>query len=351
METLLTDDPMMLSKAVLDARAPSAGVGRSFNLGQASNSVSWRTPSEEVSESSRKLDMSLDDLIAQNTRDDKPHPRQQSYHYQYKGRNGPLGSGINHGPYSNRNVAYVPFSPAVGRQHPLVFPTPPFSRPMPNFQNGPLLAQPFPASRLADGFPSLRPVVFRAQPYSQVGLPILAGRKKEVSENSAALALALFDSELLYPAMVTGTQGQTIESPDDLLIIRFKGTDVLKVRKARGDMILNSGGWKTLSTRLVLNKALAPLGIWIEEVPTDEEASDPLKLNGTKTSSNQWRVVDSSASFLATFNDGMVIGNIGVARKQLLARASVIAQHWKQVKSNITRNSGAPQRLANGWAR
>lgn len=49
---------------------------------------------------------------------------------------------------------------------------------------------------------------------------------------------ALNDSELIYPVMIESSDGTTqVESSDDALIIEFKGTQVLKVRKSRGEMV------------------------------------------------------------------------------------------------------------------
>lgn len=161
---------------------------------------------------------------------------------------------------------------------------------------------------------------------------------------------ALNESELIYPVLIQDeSTGNEIESPDDSLIIRFKGTDVLKVRKSRGDLILNSGGWKTLSTRLVINKALKPLGIWVEEVPSEQDlslVSSDLSIVETSSSNikpnHTWRVTDGNA-FLTRFSDGVTIGSIGVnGRAQLMARASVIAQHWKQIKTSMTATRRKP---------
>lgn len=70
------------------------------------------------------------------------------------------------------------------------------------------------------------------------GLPTRPSQKRCVV-NSIALAeqSALNESELVYPVFVEDESGSRIESPDDALIIKFKGTDVLKVRKSRGDLV------------------------------------------------------------------------------------------------------------------
>lgn len=88
---------------------------------------------------------------------------------------------------------------------------------------------------------------------------------------------------------------------------------------------------------------LISLGNQIEEVPSEQGSNyQPIHPDSIPPNphpslpSNEWRVVDGKASYLAKFTDGMVIGGIGVsARAQLMARASVIAQNWKQVKNSL----------------
>ena len=167
---------------------------------------------------------------------------------------------------------------------------------------------------------------------------------------------ALSEVEILFPPL---NEDGTGPSPLNALVVKFKNTEVLIVRKLKGDMVLSSGGWRTLSTQLVLNSALKPLGLWIEARPmnspeapkiteTEQGAGNELldeskkweqeKLNESvpyrQRPGQQWTVVDGKF-YLAKFEDGMVIGQIGASsRSQLMARASVVAQHLKQVKNN-----------------
>ncbi|XP_053991843.1 uncharacterized protein LOC128883478 isoform X1 [Hylaeus volcanicus] len=179
---------------------------------------------------------------------------------------------------------------------------------------------------------------------------------------------ALAEVEISYPPPIEeGTDPSLVNS----LIVKFKNTNVLTIRKASGDMILSSGGWKTLSTQLVLNHALKPLGLWIETKPTtnvfnstelndatkdvcmdssEEKVNDKtLTPNYKKLPRSQQWVVMNGKFFVTNFHDDMVIGQIGVThRSQLMARASVVAQHLKQIKnnallrSNFTRNKNIP---------
>lgn len=65
-----------------------------------------------------------------------------------------------------------------------------------------------------------------------------------------------------------------------------------------------------------------------------QQTSQTSQSSSTGVVSSDWRVVDNNSVYMAAFSDGMLIGKFGtVGKKQMLARASVVAQNWKQLKS------------------
>lgn len=120
------------------------------------------------------------------------------------------------------------------------------------------------------------------------------------------------------------------------IVVTFKQTNIITIKGDSGDLILNSGGFRTFSTRSVMNQALQPVGLRINECnsPTD----DP-KNNLNQSSNADWEVSDGK-SYLVTFADGMVVSQSGtMSRQQMLARGSVIMQFLKQKKTNVEKQS------------
>lgn len=122
---------------------------------------------------------------------------------------------------------------------------------------------------------------------------------------------ALLDTECYY-------------SPMEDVVVRLKETEVVIVKNNTGELTLNSGGWKTLSTFYVITESIRPLGLWLEE-----------------SENGHWRVSDGR-SYLATFQDNMVVKYSTGSRAQQLARGSVIMQHLQQVKRNLTARLNEP---------
>lgn len=296
-------------------------------------------------EAERKLQLSLDELIEQ-TRGPPTTARGQT-----RTRGGRGGARLKyHPPY----LGHPPPPPP-----PMLVPPPPGAAhffPLP-YRHGPSLrAHPYAAPGLMVERGMLPPTaVFgpvRLPPYGVGGRRVngsLTMTSRGASSGLAAADAALSEIEILYPPMVSLEDGTTAQSETDALIVRFKGTEVLKVKKQRGELTLSSGGWRTLTTRLILNSALKPLGLWIEaetptkEAPPQEDKEAPITppssvpappSTGQQSTNVQWTVVDG-VSFLATFHDGMTVGQVGTqSHAHMLARASVIAQHLKQVKSD-----------------
>eukprot|EP01054_Gregarina_sp_Poly1_P006221 Gregarina_sp_Poly_1__6220@NODE_329_length_9477_cov_82_111477_g279_i0_p3_GENE_NODE_329_length_9477_cov_82_111477_g279_i0NODE_329_length_9477_cov_82_111477_g279_i0_p3_ORF_typecomplete_len415_score48_75_NODE_329_length_9477_cov_82_111477_g279_i04431687 len=145
---------------------------------------------------------------------------------------------------------------------------------------------------------------------------------------------------------------EIIQQDNGDVIIRFKQTDLVLVKAGSGDLILNSGGYRTFSTKAILNQALQPVGLWVDDNTTSVEnengpASDDHQ--GVPSSQSQkqtpeW-VVSDRRSYLATFIDGMVVRQAGALSKaQMMARGSVIAQYLRQRKFDAEKSS----RLLNG---
>lgn len=144
-----------------------------------------------------------------------------------------------------------------------------------------------------------------------------------VDPMEAAERSALNDTIIEYPPIEQDSDGNPMPSRDNALIVNFKGTAVITVRRSNGDLVLDSGGWRTLSTKLLLNHALKPIGLKvIEEISNNDKV---------------WQVVDEGNSFLKTFQDGMIISSTGpkTSRTLTLARASIIQQHLSQLKFNV----------------
>lgn len=110
---------------------------------------------------------------------------------------------------------------------------------------------------------------------------------------------------------------ECFSNPDGDVIVRLKETEVVTVKGSTGELSLTSGGWRTLSTFYVITESIRPLGLWLEEAE-----------NGS------WRVSDGR-SYLASFQDKMVVKHSTGNRAQQLARGSVIMQHLQQVKRNL----------------
>lgn len=60
----------------------------------------------------------------------------------------------------------------------------------------------------------------------------------------------------------------TIEPSTNTVVLRLHQTDIVKI-KPNGDVILNSGGWKTVKTQESMNDALEPLGMKVTGHPYD----------------------------------------------------------------------------------
>eukprot|EP01053_Blabericola_migrator_P002205 Blabericola_migrator_1__2204@NODE_1608_length_4174_cov_165_020940_g1047_i0_p2_GENE_NODE_1608_length_4174_cov_165_020940_g1047_i0NODE_1608_length_4174_cov_165_020940_g1047_i0_p2_ORF_typecomplete_len351_score50_09FYTT/PF07078_11/0_26_NODE_1608_length_4174_cov_165_020940_g1047_i03461398 len=177
-----------------------------------------------------------------------------------------------------------------------------------------------------------------------------------VSANSAPYALRLgnqpphgkFGSKLgAQEAALLSTE--VIQEDNGDLLVRFKQTDLIIVKAGTGDLILNSGGYRTFSTKAVLNQALQPVGLWVDEsvTPPSNDTADSNTSpregeapNGTSQKPPVDWVVSDRRSYLATFTDGMVIRQAGALTKaQMIARGSVIAQHLRQRKVDAEQKS------------
>eukprot|EP01068_Selenidium_serpulae_P004319 Selendium_serpulae@DN3508_c0_g1_i10.p1 len=84
------------------------------------------------------------------------------------------------------------------------------------------------------------------------------------------------------------------------LYVSLKNTSVVRVEVATGNVILNSGGWRTHSTLSVINAALKPIGLWVRPLkPT--EITDPITNDKNKC---PWEVCGKW--FHRGFEDNMV---------------------------------------------
>ncbi|CEM38214.1 unnamed protein product [Vitrella brassicaformis CCMP3155] len=119
------------------------------------------------------------------------------------------------------------------------------------------------------------------------------------------------------------------------LIVKLYDTEVVKVSKGKGDIVLNSGGFRTVETLNVIQKTLEPLGLKLKE--TDKKV---------------WSVTDGR-SYLVPFEEGMkvkppAIGpSASVMRQQPSVLMSIIMQHMKQVKTQVEHRTSNPQHLNN----
>lgn len=164
--------------------------------------------------------------------------------------------------------------------------------------------------------------------------------------NNQGSRLNAQDAALLSTEVIQEENGDTI--------VRFKQTDLVIVKAGTGDMILTSGGYRTFSTKAILNQALQPVGLWVDESTvssSNDQASDQrgsVSHDGNhsqKPLSPEW-VVSDRRLYLATFVDGMTIRQAGALTKaQMVARGSVIAQYLRQRKYDAEQKAA---RLNNG---
>eukprot|EP01055_Gregarina_sp_Pseudo9_P000114 Gregarina_sp_Pseudo_9__113@NODE_1077_length_1898_cov_6_932222_g1009_i0_p1_GENE_NODE_1077_length_1898_cov_6_932222_g1009_i0NODE_1077_length_1898_cov_6_932222_g1009_i0_p1_ORF_typecomplete_len421_score58_07FYTT/PF07078_11/0_024_NODE_1077_length_1898_cov_6_932222_g1009_i05121774 len=162
------------------------------------------------------------------------------------------------------------------------------------------------------------------------------GRRAAPGKFGQASRLGAQDAALLSTEVLQQENGD--------VIVRFKQTDLVLVKAGTGDLILNSGGYRTFSTKAILNQALQPVGLWVDDSSTQAEAavseapSDgghqaaPSHSQSQKSTTPEW-IVSDRRSYLASFVDGMVIRQAGALSKaQMVARGSVIAQYLRQRK-------------------